>query len=154
MRTSRWPCHSCASAIFPDDGAHVAGTVECESLGWNDEHTVPTLVIVDDSQEFLASARAMLSEEGFDVVACVSDPSLVVDHVRLLRPAVVLLDIQLPFISGFELARRLAELEPRPVVVLISSRDAATYGSELTHAPVQGFIPKWELSGDALAAMV
>jgi len=115
---------------------------------------VPTLVIVDDSQEFLASAQAMLSEEGFDVIACVSDPSLVVEHVSVLRPAVVLLDIQLPSISGFELARRLAELQPRPIVVLISSRDAATYGSELTHAPVQGFIPKWELSGDALAAMV
>jgi hypothetical protein len=40
------------------------------------------------------------------------------------------------------------------VVVLISSRDAATYGSELTRAPVRGFISKWELSGDALAAMV
>jgi DNA-binding NarL/FixJ family response regulator len=111
-------------------------------------------VIVDDSQEFLASAQAMLSEEGFDVIACISDASLVVDQVGLLRPAVVLLDIQLPFISGFELARRLAELDPRPVVILISSRDAATYGSELAHAPVQGFIPKWELSGNALAAMV
>ena len=115
---------------------------------------MPTLLIVDDNEEFLASAQAMLSEDGFDVVACVSDPSLVVDHVRSLRPAVVLLDIQLPLISGFELARRLADLQPRPIVVLISSRDAATYGSELIHAPVQGFIPKWELSGDALAAMV
>ena len=113
-----------------------------------------TLLIVDDSHDFLASAKAMLIEDGFDVIACVSDPSLVVDHVRLLRPAIVLLDIQLPVISGFELARRLADLQPRPVVVLVSSRDAATYGSELMHAPVRGFIPKWELSGDALAAMV
>ncbi len=132
----------------------MAGTVEYEWFRWNDDRAVPSLVIVDDSQEFLASARAMLSEEGFDVVECVSDPSLVVDRVRLLRPALVLLDIQLPIISGFEVARRLAELEPRPVVILISSRDAASYGSELTRAPVQGFIPKWELSGDALAAMV
>jgi DNA-binding NarL/FixJ family response regulator len=132
----------------------VAGTVAREPFRWNDGHPVPTLVIVDDSQEFLASAQAMLSEEGFDVVACLSDPSLVVDRVRHLLPAVVLLDIQLPSISGFELARRLSELDPRPVVILISSRDAATYGSELAEAPVQGFIPKWELSGDALAAMV
>ena len=132
----------------------MAGTVECALWRWNDGDAVPTLLIVDDNEEFLASAQAMLSEDGFDVVACVSDPSLVVDHVRSLRPAVVLLDIQLPLISGFELARRLADLQPRPIVVLISSRDAATYGSELIHAPVQGFIPKWELSGDALAAMV
>jgi DNA-binding NarL/FixJ family response regulator len=132
----------------------VAGTVAGSAFRWNDDHAVPTLVIVDDNQEFLASAQAMLSEEGFDVVACVSDPSLAMDRVRAMQPAVVLLDIQLPSISGFELARRLAELQPRPIVILISSRDAASYGSELTLAPVQGFIPKWELSGDALAAMV
>ena len=115
---------------------------------------VPTLVIVDDNLEFLASARAMLNEEGFDVVGCVSDASRVIEEVRLLRPAVVLLDVQLPLLNGFELARRLAELDPRPLVILISSRDPAAYGSEFARAPVRGFISKWELSGDALAAMV
>jgi DNA-binding NarL/FixJ family response regulator len=115
---------------------------------------LPTLVIVDDSLEFLASAEPMLREEGFDVVACVSDASRVVAEVRRLRPAVVLLDVQLPFLNGFELARQLADLDPRPIVILISSRDPAAYGSELTMAPVRGFISKWELSGDALAAMV
>ena len=115
---------------------------------------MPTLVIVDDNAEFLASAEAMLGEEGFDVVGCVSDASRAIEEVRLLQPAVVLLDVQLPLVDGFELARQLAELDPRPIVILISSRDAAAYGSELKCAPVRGFISKWELSGDALAAMV
>lgn len=115
---------------------------------------MPTLVIVDDNVEFLASAEAMLGEEGFDVVGCVSDASRAVEKVRLLQPAVVLLDVQLPVLNGFELARQLAELDPRPIVILISSRDPAAYGSELKSAPVRGFISKWELSGDALAAMV
>jgi DNA-binding NarL/FixJ family response regulator len=115
---------------------------------------LPTLVIVDDNVEFLASAEAMLSEEGFDVIGCVSDASRAVEEVRLLQPAVVLLDVQLPVLNGFELARLLAELDPPPIVILISSRDQAAYGSELTRAPVRGFISKWELSGDALAAMV
>ncbi len=115
---------------------------------------LPTLVIVDDSVEFLASAEAMLNEEGFKVVGCVSDASRAVAEVRILQPTVVLLDVQLPVLNGFELARQLAELDPRPIVILISSRDQAAYGSELTKAPVRGFISKWELSGDALAAMV
>ena len=34
---------------------------------------MPTILIVDDSPDFLASAAAMLNDEGFDVVACVSD---------------------------------------------------------------------------------
>jgi DNA-binding NarL/FixJ family response regulator len=111
-------------------------------------------VIVDDNPEFLASAQAMLGEEGFDVVGCFADGSRAIEEIRLLRPDVVLLDVQLPRLNGFEIARQLAELDPRPVVILISSRDAASYGSELTLAPVRGFIAKWELNGDVLAAMV
>ena len=113
-----------------------------------------TLMIVDDSPEFLVSAGAMLAEEGFDVVACISDPTRVVDEVMRLGPDVVLVDIQMPRVDGFEIARRLAELDAPPVVVLISSRDTDAYGADLRAAPVRGFIPKWELSGHALASMV
>lgn len=132
----------------------MAGTVAAVAAGWDDRDVVQTLVIVDDSLEFLASAQTMLNEEGFDVLGCVSDPLQAVDEVRRLRPAVVLVDIQLPSLDGFALAGRLAALEPRPTVILISSREAETYGAQLADAPVRGFISKWELSGDALAAMV
>ncbi len=132
----------------------MAGTVAATPSRPNDCGALPTLLIVDDNMEFLASAEAMLSEEGFDVVGCVSDASLAIEEVRRLHPAVVLLDVQLPVLGGFELARQLARLDPRPIVILISSRDPAAYGSELRRAPVRGFISKWELSGDALAAMV
>ena len=37
--------------------------------------------------------------------------------------------------------------------MLTSSRDASDYGTRLAEAPVSGFIPKRELSGDALAAL-
>jgi hypothetical protein len=40
-----------------------------------------------------------------------------------------------------------------PAVVLISSRDAATYGPRLEGTPARGFIPKSALSGQALAAL-
>ena len=132
----------------------MAGTVAAGAPCPNDCCALPTLVIVDDNVEFLASAEAMLSEEGFDVVGCVSDASLAMEEVRRLHPTVVLLDVQLPVLNGFELARQLSELDPRPIVILISSREQAAYGSELRRAPVRGFISKWELSGDALAAMV
>ena len=115
---------------------------------------VQTLMLVDDSPEFLMSAGAMLAEEGFDVVACISDPRQVVQEVRRLRPAVVLVDVHMPLVDGFQVARLLAELDQPPNVVLVSSRDAASFGDDLNAAPVRGFISKRELSGHALAAMV
>ena len=45
------------------------------------------------------------------------------------------------------------ERPPPPAVVLISSRDAAAYGPRLQATPARGFIPKRELSGEALAAL-
>ena len=88
------------------------------------------------------------------MIGCVADATRAVDEVRRLRPVVVLLDIQLPLISGFELAEELALIDPRPVVVLTSSRPATSYGGALHRAPVRGFIAKGDLSGDRLAAMV
>ena len=66
----------------------------------------------------------------------------------------VLLDIQLPELDGFAVAERLAALPEAPRVVLISSREANAYGHRLVETAARGFIPKRELSGRALAALV
>jgi DNA-binding LytR/AlgR family response regulator len=66
----------------------------------------------------------------------------------------VLLDIQLPDLDGFAVAERLATGPEPPSVVLISSREAAAYGPRLETAAARGFLPKRELSGPALAALV
>jgi DNA-binding NarL/FixJ family response regulator len=114
----------------------------------------PTVVIVDDHPEFRASASALLEAEGFAVVGEAADGDEAIAAVERLRPQVVLLDIQLPDLDGFAVAERLAARPEPPRVVLISSREAAAYGSRLDAAAAQGFIPKRELSGSALAALV
>ena len=116
----------------------------------------PTLLIVDDHEDFAQSARTLLELEGFDVVGVAADGPSALLAVETLRPDVVLLDIQLPGMDGFEVVRRLtvtaASREPR--VVLISSRDRSAYATESFDAPVRGFLGKNELSGAALHALV
>jgi CheY-like chemotaxis protein len=66
---------------------------------------------------------------------------------------VILLDVQLPDMDGFAvLARLAAEDGRRPAVVLVSSRDASDYGELIEQSGASGFIPKAELSGEALSA--
>ena len=110
--------------------------------------------IIDDHPGFVDAARKLLTAEGFDVVGAASDGTSGVAGVAADRPDVVLLDIQLPDIDGFEVARRLEELSPAPAVVLTSTRDAMDYGSRVDAAPASGFIAKAELTGPRLAAMV
>jgi DNA-binding NarL/FixJ family response regulator len=114
----------------------------------------PTVLIVDDHKAFRSSARALLEADGFDVVGEAADGVEAVEAVAVLRPQVVLLDIQLPGTDGFAVAAQLAEKVDPPAVVLISSREAAAYGPRLRDAPSRGFIPKSELSGKALAALI
>jgi DNA-binding NarL/FixJ family response regulator len=112
------------------------------------------VLIVDDHAAFRESASALLEAEGFDVVGEAADGESAVAEVARLRPDIVLLDIQLPGLDGFNVAERLAEAADAPAVILISSRDAAAYGSRVEEAPVRGFLAKRSLSGAALASFV
>jgi DNA-binding NarL/FixJ family response regulator len=119
-----------------------------------DRRVRPTVLIVDDHAEFRASASELLEAEGFDVVGVAADGRAAVELARRLRPQIVLLDVQLPDRDGFAVAERLAEEARPPRVVLISGRDAVAFGRRLVDAPVRGFIPKRDLTGAALAALV
>jgi DNA-binding NarL/FixJ family response regulator len=114
----------------------------------------PTVLIVDDHEPFRESASALLKAEGFAVVGAAADGAGALEAIERLRPEIVLLDIQLPDLDGFAVAQRLAAAPDPPQVVLISSRDAAVYGPRLSAAAARGFLPKRELSGAALAALV
>jgi CheY-like chemotaxis protein len=113
-----------------------------------------SLLIIDDHEAFGSFASTLLSDEGFDVVGVAQDGETALSAAEKLRPDAVLLDVQLPGIDGFEVARRLARTGRPPRVVLMSSREAADYGSCLAGAPAAGFVRKVALSGAALASVL
>jgi DNA-binding NarL/FixJ family response regulator len=114
----------------------------------------PTLLIVDDNSGFRSLARKLLAAGGFEVVGEAADGHAAIGAARELRPDVVLLDIQLPDVDGFEVAARLGDGGAGPVVVLTSTRDRVDYGARVEHCGAGGFIPKAELSGAALRALM
>jgi DNA-binding NarL/FixJ family response regulator len=113
-----------------------------------------TVLIVDDHAPFRATVRALLEVEGFQVVGEAADGRSALEETARLRPEVVLLDVQLPDANGFEIAASLASSVDPPAVVLTSSRAASSYRRRLAASPARAFIPKSELSGEALAALV
>jgi DNA-binding NarL/FixJ family response regulator len=113
-----------------------------------------TVLIVDDHPSFRASARMLLESEGFEVIGEAEDGRSALSAIEALRPDVVLLDVQLPDIDGIEVAARLTENGSSPAIVLTSSRDLADLGPLRDRCDVRGFIPKAELSGAALEALL
>ena len=113
--------------------------------------SVRSLLIVDDHASFRAWAHDVLASEGFEVVGESADGGSAIADVRRLRPEVVLLDIRLPDLSGFDVAHAIAA---QTAVVLTSSHAAADFGPSIRRSPAIGFLSKVDLTGAALASLL
>ena len=119
----------------------------------HDSPVTYTDLIVDDHPSFRASARAILEADGFTVVGEAADGTTALAELRRLRPDVVLLDVQLPDMTGFDVCVECGDLDTTSVV-LVSSRDATDYGSLIESSGARGFVPKAELSGEAIVSLL
>jgi DNA-binding NarL/FixJ family response regulator len=130
---------------------------------------VQTILIVDDNAVFRRQARAVLEADGLSVVGEAADGSSGLASARRLRPDLVLLDALLERVglgdagdrptSGYSggMRQRLGiaqALVGRPAVILTSSRDAREYGPRVGESRSIGFVPKDELSGAAIRALL
>jgi DNA-binding NarL/FixJ family response regulator len=113
-----------------------------------------SILIVDDHDAYRAQARKILEAAGYDVCGEAADGAEAIAATHRLHPDVLLLDVQLPDRDGFSVARELATSNGFTRIVLISSREAADYGSRLAQTEAAGFINKAELSGERLSALV
>ena len=114
-----------------------------------------TVLIVDDHPSFRASARRMLEANGYDVVGELDNGDAVVAAVEKLNPEVLLLDVHLPDIDGFEVTRRVLDANgATPQIVLISSHDLTDLDEAVGTSGARGFIAKSELSAEAISSLI
>ena len=112
------------------------------------------ILIVDDHPEFRQHARRMLESGGHVVVGEAQDSASAIERTRVLRPDVVLLDVNLPDESGLRIVDRLCPPGSHvPAIVLTSTRGARDLAPLLRRSRARGFIPKDELSGSRIEAL-
>jgi DNA-binding NarL/FixJ family response regulator len=112
------------------------------------------VLIVDDHTGFRTQARSLLTAAGYEVVGEAEDGRSALFAISKLRPDLVLLDVQLPDMTGFDIAGLLRQDPDAPAVILVSSRVASDYGGRIVRSGARGFVSKGELSANALARII
>jgi DNA-binding NarL/FixJ family response regulator len=113
-------------------------------------------LIVDDNSGFLRAARALLEQEGLQVVGVASTGEEAVRRAADLHPDVTLVDIDLGADSGFEVARRLFDdpsVDPGQLI-LISAHSQDDYADLIDASPAVGFLVKPTLSATAIESLL
>jgi DNA-binding response OmpR family regulator len=80
------------------------------------------LVLIEDDDEVREALRLSLEDEGYDVVEA-ADGRRGLDVVNATAPDLVLLDLRLPDLSGFEVCRRLRARSLVPIIVVTAQDD-------------------------------
>ena len=113
------------------------------------------VLIVDDQAAFRrAAARVLARLPGFELAGEAESGEASVEATRTLRPDLVLMDIHMPGMGGAEATRRImaeAGAEP-PVIVLLSTYEAADYSTRALACGAAAYLPKGEFGPDVLRA--
>jgi DNA-binding NarL/FixJ family response regulator len=113
------------------------------------------VLIVDDQAPFRSAARTLVRIlPGWQVVgeAVTGEDAVLLAAER--RPAVVLMDINLPGIDGFEATRRILRDRPGTAVVLLSTYAAADLPETPRSCGAVGYLRKDDLTPTALRALL
>ena len=120
-------------------------TVPAEEATISDQ-TV-SVMIVDDQPPFRDVARTVVAvTPGFQVADEAGSGELAIERARAVRPDLVLMDINLPGISGFEASRRIRAGLPGTVVVLLSSYTRADLPAHANTCGAARYVHKEDIS--------
>jgi len=114
------------------------------------------LVVVDDNRSFIDVARALLERQGERVLGAACTSAEALELVAEVRPDVVLVDMTLGDECGLDLAQLLDRhcKANAPVVILISAYSPCDVAELIAASPAAGFLPKSDLSSDAIRQIV
>ncbi len=115
-----------------------------------------SVLLVDDSLLFLDIATRFLQEEYRDevvVVGAAGGGEEALAQAQLLQPQVILIDLNMPGMSGLEAIPRLREALPDAGIIALTLLDAEAYRQAALAAGADGFVSKPNMGADLLPAI-
>ena len=119
----------------------------------NQSITRPRILLADDHTMVIEGIRSLLEEKGHDVVGVVSDGRALVSAAPRLKPDVVILDISMPLLNGFDAAARLKQLLPKVKIVFLTMKDDPNLAAAVLGLGPVGYVLKHSAASELLIAI-
>jgi DNA-binding NarL/FixJ family response regulator len=112
------------------------------------------LLVVDDYEPFRRLVCSMLEQMAdFHVIGQASDGFEAIQKAQELKPNIILLDIALPKLNGFEVAKRIAEVTPDAKILFLSQESSSDVVGEALRLGALGYVHKSRVQSDLLTAI-
>jgi len=109
------------------------------------------VLVVDDQAPFRSAVKAVVRRlEDFELVGEASSGPEAVSLAGDLRPALVLMDINMPGMNGIEATRRIVSADPDVVVILCSTYDLADLPEDAATSGARAYVHKEHLGAQTL----
>lgn len=113
------------------------------------------VVLIDDQPDFLEWAKSALeADEAFSVIGSFTDAEQAIAEVVRLQPDVLLVDFEMPAVTGFEVARRVRDAAPNVQVLLMSLHNSTYFEMLARLSGAKGFLPKQQFQPDTIRALL
>jgi DNA-binding NarL/FixJ family response regulator len=115
----------------------------------------PRVLIVDDHRLFAEALEVILATDGrIQVAGHASTGEEAVDLARSTRPDVVLMDIAMPVMDGFEATRRIADEVPGTAILMLTGSDSRIDVDEARQAGAAGYVTKDRVAAELVRAIL
>src|SRR5215470_7523780 len=114
---------------------------------------VNTIVIADDFAQFRRLIRSKLQSEEFHIVAEASDGLEAVAQTTRLQPDLVLLDVQMPILNGFEAAVQIRSAAPNSKILFVSQNTDPDIAEFAMRDGAAGYLCKSAINRELLPAV-
>lgn len=109
------------------------------------------VLLVDDNHDFLEGVSAWLTRDpAFELAGVARSGGEALAQVERLDPDVVLMDVAMPDVNGFEATRRIKSNPGAPLVILLTFHESETARVEAMAAGADGFVPKTKVTEDLM----
>ncbi|MDO5516725.1 MAG: response regulator [Clostridium sp.] len=102
------------------------------------------LVIADDEPKIRRGLKKIINWTDYDIEICgeAEDGELALNVINETEPDIILLDINMPFINGLELLKKIRDVDNKAIVIIITSYDEFTYAQKAVKLEVFDYLLK------------